>query len=66
MLWAISVEGVDLTDNYSSAAIDSMFPYDAPVDLELVTFRPTSYNSLLSKKEIAAGWVYFVLASLQS
>ena len=52
---ALAIEGLNLTDSYPAVAVDgNLFLHDAPVDLELVTFRPNAYGSLLSKAEIAA------------
>ena len=51
---ALTIEGLNLTDSYPSVAIDGSFPYAEPVDLELITFRPSAYGSLLSEAEIAA------------
>ena len=50
---ALTVEGADLS-NYPSVAVDSSFPYDSPVDLELLTYR-LAYSTELLAKEIEAG-----------
>lgn len=51
---ALSLDGMDMTDNYPSAVVENTFPYEEVEDMELLTYR-LFYSPHLTAEEVASG-----------